>query len=399
MRSSFTNDEPAYTYVVSQLRAERDAWTSAWDSGTKFGGVDEAIRQISGLALAPYDALVADLRARYSTDEEMFEQLTLTATAQPARDAGYDGPEWQGCYISARPDGTWVWSESPFADLTGWHPIEGGEQPAAALTQDETTGLWYDAEHWYLPDQATIVAEEQDNPGYFRDGAGNLYFGAQPLGLAKDDNTGLWYDARHWYLTEDKTTIVAEEPGSPGYFRDGAGNLYFGAQRVQAPADPTEMHYDEETGRYRRWDRDSGAFEYYHDRDQVWERYDEQNGAWERYHSPEHGWLRYDHASDHWLDPQDNQWRKHEHIGAPAPAAGAPPAQPAEAAAQPGTSAAVEMVGAWPVTPPAERAGAPAKPTAGTGQEPARTVTVSELVEEAGQDPEEIFARLVELGQ
>jgi hypothetical protein len=102
-----------------------------------------------------------------------------------------------------------------------------------------------------------------------------------------------------------------------------------------AAVDLTEQHYDEESGRWRRWNADDSEFEYYHDTDGVWERL--RDGTSYRYHDVAEEWLAYDAGSGTWWYEDD--WRPFDDVGTtpeptepPAPEMAAEPAPAAEEA-------------------------------------------------------------------
>lgn len=79
------------------------------------------------------------------------------------------------------------------------------------------------------------------------------------------------------------------------------------------PQDLREQHFDDESGRWRRWSESDSEFEYYHDEDAVWER--TRDDLWCRYHDGAGEWLPYDGPSDTWL--YQDAWVAYDRIGAP----------------------------------------------------------------------------------
>jgi hypothetical protein len=268
----FTNWDP-YLPLLDSMAEQRSAWESAAD----FASFDAAVRQncpglLGGedtdLGAYGYESLTQELQAALGNPNLVFAQIKLVALASPAAALGL-GPEWQGYFIGNGVDGREMYAPDRFADPSGWAPVEVGAK-ALSLTHDAETGLMYDSEHWYLADGKTIVTEDPDQPGAFKDSAGNVYI---------------------------------------------KGEL----QQAMAPA-PGEQQFDAQTGRWRRAGQD-GEFEYYHADDGVWERSRQVGPStmWHRYHGERFGWLPYDQASGKWLDPttQNTAWRGYEEVGKP----------------------------------------------------------------------------------
>jgi hypothetical protein len=222
-------DWSAYVVLCDQMWDQHDAW---YDAANLVELTERVTRSCSETAGA-YTALSTAL-ADGRTEDEVALMLRFAALSRPAAD--YDmGADYAGWFVSEYPTGTQVCATERFAELSVWVPVnepESTDTTEPALTYDEETGLYYDAENWYLPDQTTVVTPDPGSPDRFRDASGTVYVHGEPWtepALTYDEQTGLYYDAENWYLP-DQTTIVTPDPDSPDRFRDANGTVYVHGQ-------------------------------------------------------------------------------------------------------------------------------------------------------------------------
>lgn len=267
------SDWESYSDLLDRMWGD----AASWRSGQSFEQLDGYIRlscpelvggdAVSAVGEQGFAALTEALAGVYSDKNAMAARIRFAALSRPAGEYGLPA-EWADYFVSEGADGALVFCADRFAEPAAWQPVhpqsqqEHQESAVAqpALARDETSGLLYDARHWYLPDGATVVEPDQDNPGYACDAAGNLYHRGEP-------------------------------------------------------ADPATALFDRGSGRWRRA-TGSGDYEYHHEADQVWERRGQQD-MWLRRHEATGVWLPYDAPSQTWLS--DGQWVPGERVGAAAP--------------------------------------------------------------------------------
>ncbi|OLR93507.1 hypothetical protein [Actinokineospora bangkokensis] len=248
------SDWSSYSDLLNRLWDQRDSWRDART-------LDELVEKItsaqpgllggderSQVGEHGLTALIAALSADHSDPEALHRRLRLAALARPAADHGF-GSEWAGRYVTLDADGKRLHSTDRYAEPAGWAPVDAPAEARPAKTFDSTSGLYYDATSWYLPDE---------------------------------------------------TTPVTRDPAHPTRSRDAQGTVYVQGVRWA----PGEQNYDAAAGRWGRLDP-SGEFEYFHDEDQVWER--QWDHGWTRLNPVLERWLPHDRASGTWL--HEGAWR------------------------------------------------------------------------------------------
>jgi hypothetical protein len=270
-----------YADLLVKIGEERDSWIDT----RSLAEFDERIRNRHS-ALVDGDrgfaALLTELHQEFPSDENLvYEQIKLVALARSGTSLGL-GEEWNGYVVSERIDGTQAYSVDRYAPPSHWARLE---VPTGALS------------------------------------------------LVHDKETGLMYDSENWYL-RDGTTVVWPDPNRPGVFYDAESNTYVhGEPEAASVADLREQHFDEESGRWRRYSDEGSAFEYYHDKDGAWERW--HDDLRHRLHDGAGRWLAYDENSETWL--HDNEWRSYDAVTNPVPVTNPAPVAPATETVTPPT--------------------------------------------------------------
>jgi hypothetical protein len=230
-------DWSSYLGLLDKMWDKRAAWQGAANLVELQGFVEQSCGDVAG----GFTTLRAELAGH--SDEEVMLLVRFAALSRPGKDYGM-GADYTGWFVSEYPPGTLVCAPQRFAELSLWQPVAGPESEPAAdetpsdgLTYDAETGLFYDAENWYLPDRVTVVTPDPDVAGRFRDAHGTVHVHGQPLAapaLTYDEGTGLYYDAENWYLP-DQVTVVTPDPEVAGRFRDAHGTVYVHGQRWTEP--------------------------------------------------------------------------------------------------------------------------------------------------------------------
>lgn len=181
-------DWNSYVGLCDQMWGQRGAWYGATNLAELTEHVTKSCPDVVG-GTGGFTALTAAL-ADGRTDDEVARLVRFAALSRPAADYAM-GADYTGWFVSEYPAGTLVCATERFAELSVWTPI-GAPAPAATgldgLTYDAESGLYYDAENWYLPDRITVVTPDPDAPDRFRDAHGTVYVHGQPLAATPQRN-------------------------------------------------------------------------------------------------------------------------------------------------------------------------------------------------------------------
>lgn len=171
-------DWNSYVGLFDRMWDKRGAWHGAANLVELQGFVEQSC----GDAAGGFTTLRAEL-ADGRSDEEVMLLVRFAALSRPGKDYGM-GADYTGWFVSEYPPGTLVCATERFAELSLWQPVAGPESESESvpvetasdgLTYDGETGLFYDAENWYLPDRVTVVTPDPDVAGRFRDAHGTVY--------------------------------------------------------------------------------------------------------------------------------------------------------------------------------------------------------------------------------